>query len=200
MKFSELTEQQTEKLYSVLLEKAKSFETDDNNSQGVSDSHELVNQVYVRMVEKDLEVPEDSEKWRNMAMRLLRRALEELTGGTAPTRKGEGGRLKYGKFEQQECFDVAQPEPYVHVSDLDEAMSYVRIMMRPTHYETIFGAEKGLVALGSVEAFAEANGVEYDAARQAVLRARIDFLSSVPVDSQLHTYTRRLRTKYGVTA
>jgi len=200
MKFSELTEQQSENLYSVLIEKAKSFETDENNGQGVSDAHELVNQVYVRLVEKDLEVSEDSDKWGNMAVSLLRRALESLTGGTAPSRKGEKGRLKYGKFEQQECFDVAQPEPYVHVSDLDEALSYVRILMHPDNHETIFGAEKGLVGLGSVEAFAEANGLEYKAAWKRVNKARIDFLSCIPQNSQLHTYTRRLRTKYGVTA
>lgn len=195
MRFSELTEQQSERLYQRLLETSSKFDTDENNGNGVSDPHELVNQVWVKLMEADAEV-EDVEAFGTF--KALLHALGDLTGGTAPSRKGQNGRLKYGKFEQQEFFDVAQPEPYVHESDINEAMSYVRILMDPSNHDTLFGADKGLVTLGSVEAFADANGLGYKAAWKRVNKARVDFLSCIPQNSQLYTYTRRLRTKYGV--
>lgn len=197
MKFSELTEQQAETLYLKLVENSKEFETEDNNGAGVSDGHELVNQSWLYMAENDVTLPDDLDKFS--AKRQLRSSLLDLTGGTAPSRAGQNGRLTYGKFEQQEAFDTAQPEAYVHESDLDEALSYVRILMTPSRYLDLFHPEKGLVHLGSVNAFAEANDITFNAAQSRVYRARVEFLSCIPKDSQLFTYSRRLRTKYGVT-
>lgn len=196
MKFSELTEQQAEVLYSKLVENSKEFETEENNGAGVSDGHELVNQSWVYMAENDVELPDDLDKFS--AKRQLRSSLLDLTGGTAPSRAGQKGRLTYGKFEQQEAFDVAQPEAYVHESDLDEALSYVRVMMTPSRYLDLFHPETGLVHQDSIEAFANANNLSYEAAQRRVHRARVEFLSCIPKDSQLFTYSRRLRTKYGV--
>ena len=197
MKFSELTEQQAETLYNNLVEQAASFETDENNGQGVSDKHELVNQVWLQMLEKDPEVPDNVESFSSK--RLLVKALADLTGGTAPSRAGQSGRLTYGKFEQQESFDTAQPEAYVHESDLDEALSYVRIMMTPSRYLDLFHPENGLVHHSSIQSWCDAHELSYDTGKRRVHRARVEFLSCIPEDSQLFTYSRRLRTKYGVT-
>lgn len=195
MKFSELTEQQSETLYSRLVKSSSKFETEENNGAGVSDGHELVNQVWLKLMESDSEIP-DVDNFNTF--KALLHALDDLTGGTAPSRKGQNGRLKYGKFEQQEYFDVAQPEAYVHESDLDEALSYVRVMMAPSRYLDLFHPETGLVHQDSIEAFANVNDLSYETAKRRVHRARVEFLSCIPEDSQLFTYSRRLRTKYGV--
>lgn len=197
MKFSELTEQQAETLYSRLVEQSSEFETDENNGAGVSDGHELVNQSWLYMAEKDVDLPEDLQKFS--AKRQLRSSLLDLTGGTAPSRKGQSGRLTYGKFEQQESFDTVQPEAHVHESDLDEALSYVRIMMTPSRYLDLFHPEDGLVHHSSIQSWCDTHGLSYDTGKRRVHRARVEFLSCIPKDSQLFTYSRRLRTKYGVT-
>jgi hypothetical protein len=196
MRFSQLTQEETEEIYSRLVSAAKRFETPRSNAQGVSDKHELANQAQLYLLENDIEMPEDLGDIS--AHRLVRAAFAKLTGGSAPSRKGQTGVLKYGKFEQQADFEKVSFDPQLHESDLEEAFKYVRTKMKTNQYLDLFHASTGLVHQNSIEEWAKLNGLSYDAGYKRIHRARSEFLSCIPKGSELSSYSRLLRTKYGV--